>query len=356
MKCYHICNPENRRARFVREALERLQLAPAIEISWKSLLEGEAEFRPGPADVIRIESPGENFDVERLLIERGGGPRGLTYDRGRLYHQVAWYAGLVDVLGEIKFAFPGARFMNHPDEIAAVFDKYSSQQHLKKASIPVPEVLGRVESFDHLVHLMESTSSRRIFLKPCHSSSASGVVAIQTASPTRILATTSANFIPENSRIYNSLKLRRYRDPLVIRLLVDQLCQENVFAEKWFPKDSINGKVYDLRVLLIAGRARHVVVRTSQSPITNLHLGNERGVVEELKSKLGREVWEGALKTCEQAAAAFPKCHYIAVDLMISSSQKRFAVAEVNAFGDLIPNVISEGDDTYTAEFRSFTG
>ena len=60
------------------------------------------------------------------------------------------------------------------------------------------------------------------------------------------------------------------------------------------------------------------------------------------------------MAVCESAALCFPKSHYIAVDIMINSGHSRFAVAEVNAFGDLIPNILSKGDDTYTAELRAF--
>ena len=115
-----------------------------------------------------------------------------------------------------------------------------------------------------------------------------------------------------------------------------------------------DGRTFDLRILVIAGDPRHGVVRTSHSPITNLHLGNARGDLDTVKRALGRERWEKALGVAASAARCYPKCHYVAVDLMIGTGFDRLAVAEVNAFGDLIPNVASEGDDTYTAELRSF--
>jgi hypothetical protein len=43
------------------------------------------------------------------------------------------------------------------------------------------------------------------------------------------------------------------------------------------PKAGIDGRTFDLRVLVIAGRARHAVARLSRGPMTNLHLLNERG-------------------------------------------------------------------------------
>ncbi|MDF1810706.1 MAG: STM4014 family protein [Verrucomicrobiales bacterium] len=352
MNLVHICNPENRRAHYLREACRKLSLPAPKEIAWIDFLSEDDHPDLAPGYVVRIESPGESFAVEKRLIEKGGGPANLTEDHGRLRHQVNWYCGLQKTLREIEKTEPNASFINHPSAIEIMFDKYRSQTHLATHGIPIPNILGRIDSFDQLLSLMEEKSTRRVFLKPCHSSSASGVVALQTSIRGRFLATTSSELV--GTRIYNSLKLRQYSDRDEIRKLIDLLCRENLMAEKWFPKASLNGKIYDLRVVVIAGEARHAVARTSRSPITNLHLGNARGDIESIRQALGNEVWQSAMKVCENTSACFPDCHYVAVDLMISAGQTGFAVAEVNAFGDLIPNIYSGGDDTYTAELRSF--
>lgn len=125
-------------------------------------------------------------------------------------------------------------------------------------------------------------------------------------------------------------------------------------AEQWFPKAMINGRTFDLRVLVIAGECKHIVARTSRSPITNLHLGNKRGDISEIRDRVGNITWQEALSVCEQAAQVFPRCHYLAVDLMISSDHQRLAIAEINAFGDLLPGVLVNGLESYSAEIKSF--
>lgn len=357
MKFTLICNPENRRATYFDEACERLGLPSPEVVSWETLLGAETipEFS---TDAIRIESPGENWIVERRLIERGGGPLGLAEDHGRVRCQVPWFRGWQTTLDEIAARNQSIRFMNEPAEIAAMFDKPVAQERLARAGVPVPQFLCAVESFAQLRDVMESNRVRRVFLKPSHSSSASGIVALQLASDGRAIAITPAEMerdpVTDELRLYNSLRLRTYRDLGEIAALVDALAAERLFAERWFPKGSIDHRTFDLRVLVIGGRTRHVVIRTSQSPITNLHLGNSRGDAGAVKAKLGEAGWDRAMGICQSAAGCFPGCHYVAVDLMIGTDFSRFAVAEVNAFGDLIPNVTSEGDDTYTAELRSF--
>jgi hypothetical protein len=154
-------------------------------------------------------------------------------------------------------------------------------------------------------------------------------------------------------RLYNSRTIRRYHEPGDIADLIDALAREGVRVEEWVPKAGIDGQVFDLRVVVIAGRARHVVVRMSRSPMTNLHLLNRRGDLSAVLTRLGPDAWRTARRTCERAAAVFPACLHLGVDLLIATGFRRHAVLEGNAFGDLLPGVLSEGVDTYGAEIRA---
>jgi hypothetical protein len=109
--------------------------------------------------------------------------------------------------------------------------------------------------------------------------------------------------------------------------------------------------VFDLRVVVIGGRAAHVVVRTSRSPMTNLHLLNRRGDIDRVARFVGDELMSEALRQCERAIAeCFPRSLHGGVDLLIRSDRRACAVLEVNAFGDLLPGVEWNGMDTYEAE------
>ncbi len=48
-----------------------------------------------------------------------------------------------------------------------------------------------------------------------------------------------------------------------------------------------------------------------------------------------------------------PESLYAGVDVVISPGFRRHAVLEINAFGDLLPGVLFEGLDTYTAELAA---
>src|SRR5262249_33549811 len=86
--------------------------------------------------------------------------------------------------------------------------------------------------------------------------------------------------------------------------------------------------------------------------MTNLHLGNRRGDVSAVVRLMGEEAWQSGLRTCERAAAVFPGSLHVGVDLLIGRDFRQHLL-EGNAFGDLLPGVLSEGTDTYEAEVRA---
>ncbi len=70
----------------------------------------------------------------------------------------------------------------------------------------------------------------------------------------------------------NSLSVQRYDDPETISAIVNELGRSGLHVERWVPKAGFSGRTFDLRVVMIAGEVRHTVMRTSVTPMTNLHL------------------------------------------------------------------------------------
>jgi hypothetical protein len=211
---------------------------------------------------------------------------------------------------------------------------------------------GHTGGFDALVSQLDRVGWRRVFVKLRYGSSASGVVALERGR-NRWQATTSVELVREHgeTRLFNSLRVRRYTAVAEIAAIIDELCQQEVHVEQWIPKAGLAGRTFDLRVLVIAGEPRHVVVRTSRGPITNLHLGNQRGDWPALVAKWPAAARELAWESCRAAASCFPRSLYVAMDLALLPGLARHAILELNAFGDLLPGITdSAGDDTYTAE------
>jgi hypothetical protein len=144
--------------------------------------------------------------------------------------------------------------------------------------------------------------------------------------------------------------LRTLDDLGEIAALVDAVCRHRVHVEQWLPKAGHDGHAFDLRVVVVAGRSRHTVVRLSRGPVTNLHLDNRRQGPAALRARMGEAAWAAAAGTCERAVACFERSLYAGVDLLVLPGLRRHAVLEVNAFGDLLLETLHEGRDTYSTE------
>jgi hypothetical protein len=366
-------NPGCRRVALFQEVLNRCRQPAATLIPYADLIAGRATLEQvvRHGTVVRLESPGRDFEVEQALLATGAdepdaaGPtrisreeaERLAFDKGRIWYPRQWYLGFRAILQRLTAQLtrcPPHLPMSRPADVAVLFDKGQCQERFARHGIPVPRGLGPVHSFEELHERMRQTGCRRVFVKLAHGSSASGVVAYRT-SGARQQALTTVEMVrhPGELRLYNSRRLRRYHKPAEIANLIDALARESVRVEEWVPKAGFEEHVFDLRVVVIAGRTRHVVVRMSRGPMTNLHLLNRRGDLSAVLTRMGPEAWQAARETCEQAAAVFPGSLHLGVDLLITPDFRRHAVLEANAFGDLLPGVLSRGKDTYEAEIRA---
>ncbi|MEV8388217.1 STM4014 family protein, partial [Streptomyces chartreusis] len=339
-------NPENRRVSLFADAVRAAGLPGPRVVAWRDvLLEGGADFASD--EIVRVDSPGENPEVDQLL-------RGAT-DPTRVEGSARWYARFTAALRTLR----GGIRLDDPDDLAVLFDKRACHGVLDAAGVPVPASPtsgpggAPVRGWDDVRALMREHRMPRLFVKPAHGSSASGVLAVE-AGGGRIRATTSVELAPGGA-LYNSLRVRRYDSERDIAAIVDALAPDGLHLERWVPKASQRGRAADLRVVVVAGRATHAVVRTSRTPLTNLHLGGSRGdlaVVRDAVGAAGSRLSD-VLEVCERAAACFPRTLCVGVDLLPAIGWRRAFVGEVNAFGDLLPRLTglpgsgAEGLDTY---------
>ncbi len=276
----------------------------------------------------------------------------LEFERGKILYPRQWYLGLCKALQIVESQLPDCFLMNSFDDIAVMFDKPRCQAVLRDHGIPVAKGLGEIASFADLRERMTETGCSRVFIKLAHGSSASGVIAYQTNGAEH-RAITTVDVVKQGNKLhlYNSRRIRLYRDVNEIGELVDELCRHRVYVERWLPKAGINGSTFDLRVVVIARRAMHSVVRLGRHPMTNLNLLGGRGNLEQVLQRIGSAGWAAIQRTCEHVmTACFPRSLYAGIDLRISPNYQHYQLLEVNAFGDLLPNVLCNGRDTYESE------
>jgi hypothetical protein len=367
-------NPENRRVSLFQQALARYGLPAASVLSYYGLLTGQETIESIPDNaIVRIESPGENFAVEKLMLAAGieaaareGSPvvtheqvAALEEDRGLIFHPRQWYLGFISSWAKWfqAIALKACSTTTTARDLEVIFDKTLCHAACKGAGLPVPAALPRVRCFDELIQRLRDSGFKRIFIKLANGSSASGVIALH-APGQHVEAFTSVELVRTRAgvQLYNSLKIRRYTSLDDIRDLVDVLAPHHVHVEEWLPKASLGRRVCDLRVVVIDGEPQHMVVRTSRSPITNLHLGNRRGDLNEVLTKISEQSQRDLHETCMRCAALFPKSLQLGLDVLFTPGFRRHYLLEVNAFGDLVPGVEYQRRNTYESQISALVG
>ncbi|WP_405107797.1 STM4014 family protein [Paenibacillus sp. FSL K6-1217] len=340
--------------------------------------------------LLRLESPGGSFALERALIALGAPdapdtddslhPFGLQPDLrplsfktasalkelpGVLHHPSQWFRGYCRLLARLRQEagqlLPASRWTNDPAEIAAMTDKRRTQQILAEAGVSVPRPLrgsGGHPPVDYasLRELMLSQRMHRVFIKLASGSAASGVIAYQlnpaTGAESAVTTIGVENYITRPPVYYNSGKLQRYTDSARLAGIINWLYRHGAYAEQWIPKPGISGHSFDIRQLVVAGRACHAVARVSTTPITNLHLRSRRmtpaeaGLTEAQQAEVRR--------TAEASLAAFPNCSVAGIDVLAGSSGQMYT-ADVNPFGDLLYDVEYQGCSTYEWEMKQLS-
>ncbi|MBD2096394.1 STM4014 family protein [Trichocoleus sp. FACHB-591] len=364
-----IANPETRRVELFQQALTRAGLPAAELVPYEELLAGRCflDEWDTPHLWFRFDAPERNFAVDRAFIAAGAEVHDtgqhqrigaiaayqLPADKGRILYPRQWYLGWRQRLREWARQIHGNVF-SHPEDIIMMFDKIQCQRILANHSIPTPHSLTHhlsILSYEHLREQMDAQDCQRVFVKLAHGSSASGVVAYERRNHLERAITTVERVVEQGElRFYNSRKIRQYSDPYEIADIINFLLNESAQVEAWMPKARLEGREFDARVVVIGGKARQVVLRVGNSPMTNLHLGNDRREVSALPKALSSEYWQKMLYTCEQAAACFPHSFYCGIDLLIAPNLRDHYILELNAFGDLLQGITWQGWDTYTTE------
>ena len=357
-----IGNPANRRITMFQAALAAQGLPAAMVISWRELVEPGAPARllgALPDDVVvRIDSAGEDEEVERALIRRGEAEARtegyaaidakrlelIPNELGRILYPRQQHHGFVTVLREIDAALRASwRVLQPVRAIEELFDKRVTSAKWSALGIPVPEALPAVRDPDELRVQMRARDWPSVFVKMSSSSSAS-CLAIFTQEGRREHAITTVE--DTGKARYNTRRLQRLTNRRAIDRLLTFLLAEGAQIERAVPKAQLGDHYFDLRVLTIDGTAAFVVVRSAPHPITNLHLGGQRGDLEALRAMVPADSWDAAMASCvavQRASGAF----HVGVDLMFEPDLRAHRVIEGNAFGDLLPNLTCDGLDVY---------
>lgn len=365
-----IGSPNDIRVALFDQALIEAGLPRVTVVSYADLINGTVNLNAvvTAGALVRIESCGKCEESNRALLALGANqpdiegeyqrvdPRN-SFAKGQIIASRQWFLGLRALMQQVTAQLatcPPHHLMNHPEDIVTMFDKRACHALLNANGVRVPRAFGEINSFDALEAAMDAHDIQRVFVKLAHGSSASGVVAYQRRGNSR-RATAAIEMIKDGDALtlYNSRRVQTYSDHAEIAALIDSLCQHRVHVEQWIPKARMGDHIFDLRVVVVGGAAAHSVARLSKTPMTNLHLLNQRRDRQDAINHLGDARFAAAMKQCEMAMAQFPRSLYGGVDLLVASGLEKYYVLEVNAFGDLLHNTHYQGMNTYALEIQT---
>ena len=242
-----------------------------------------------------------------------------------------------------------------PESIITSFDKLACLERWERVGIPIPPRIAEASTYSAIrKHVAEHYA--RMFIKLRYGYSAMGAVALEWRGDlVRAITTVEVVWSEGRPRLYVSKRPRVLTREFEIAWLIDTLAMEEVIVERWLPKARWEGMPYDLRIVMIGGRVRHVVGRASSSPFTNLNLDARRIAREEIVTNLGT-AWPELESLAERAAEQIPEAGVLGLDVLVRPRNQGFVLLEANAFGDYLPGLLHEGDTTYAAQFRQEYG
>jgi hypothetical protein len=321
---------------------------PEVEVvPWSVVVprQGNLDGLPGvdrPA-VVRLESPGRDFEVAKLLLQVGarGTPdesadwTALPHCKGELVRPGLLYRGFARVLAGLHAALaarPHLRPLSCPLAVAELFDKNATAARLAAAGIPCPPSLRPPDTPAELLAALRAERFDTAYVKLATGSSASCIAVVRAAADPP-WALSSVAWV--GGGFYSTRRLRRHTGA-GLEAVLGFILAEGACVQQGIPMAQVDGQNFDVRVVVIHGRPAFSIFRLSSQPMTNLHLGGRRGDRAACRDRVPTRAWLDALDHCAAAAGLYP-CAAVGVDLLFERGYLRHHVLEVNAFGDFFP-------------------
>jgi len=342
-----VATPGDKRAVALQAAVQRAGWPAPTWVPWLEAIADPACVGRvvGHGDFLRVDSPGADPLAWHALAKLGGLAESLPPTQWRPGR--AWYRGLERTLAAIDVGAAHARRTHPAAHILAMTDKVRCQRRLQEAGLAVPPGCAAPPTVEALRGLIAERRWTAVFVKPRFGSSGAGVLAFRRAGGREQLTTPAAL---HGGALFNDKHLHTYREPGVIDRLLGMVLADGALVQRWIPKAGSEGGPFDLRVLVVDGVVSHRIGRVGRGPITNLHLDARRAAAEDLLAG-----FPGALTQvdalCAAAARCFPGHRCLGIDVLVDP-RGRPSIIECNAWGDYLPGLLVNGQDSYDVQVR----
>jgi glutathione synthase/RimK-type ligase-like ATP-grasp enzyme len=359
--CYvHVANPDGKRWQAYQSALFGFWRKRGVEpnvllIPWREVVPRFGQFDELQSDnapaIFRLESPGRDQEVMRLLLEAGDEScppeswnRSEAIAKSALIHPGQLHRGFCRTLTGIRATLDRRTNLIPlacPLAVAELFDKTATSQRLEEAGLPCPPTIRPPRDSKQLIDQLRSSNFKTAYVKLNAGSSATGIAVVHALDDPPWAIT---SMLRVGDTFHNSRKLQRIAGEKLDEVL-SFLLSEGAFIQEGIPMAQIDGQNFDVRVVVIHGAPEFTIFRLSSLPMTNLHLGGRRGRWYECRAAIPTRAWLDALDHCVDAANLYA-CSSVGVDLVFERGFARHYILEINAFGDFFPGLTDAAGHT----------
>jgi len=316
------------------DCLKHMDITDYKIISWKDVIEDSSIIQKDLSSntIIKIEPPEKDLYIYKSFLKKGISKgilnnkdiEKINFEKCPIVAPGQWYEGVREVFLEIENILNHNRnvfSMINIEESLIMMDKERTYNFLsgKEKNFNLPEKLKSYKSYEQFKN-DTGDRSLKCFMKLRHGSGSEGVIAY------------SNNKRLNEECIYTSLAYSK---------------DEDIFFSTY--KVNYIDKVYDTRAIVIDNKVEYLLSRLSRTPITNLHLKNERKESKEFMDTKTIDIIENASKGVMNL---FENSFMAGIDVVMSKKNKPYII-DVNPFGDLLHHLIGTDKNIYYKEIKS---
>src|SRR5262249_30692835 len=127
----------------------------------------------------------------------------------------------------------------------------------------------------------------------------------------------TSSLIPYDGGFFSTRRLARLSGEHLDAVLTF-LIEQDVCVQQGIRMAQIDGQNFDVRVVVVHGEVAFTIFRLSHNPMTNLHLGGQRGEVGRCRAAIPTRAWLDGLDHCIEAAKLYD-AEMVGIDLLFES-------------------------------------
>lgn len=354
-----------RRIEAFTKCLKQLELNNFKIITWAEILKDIAVLEKNlePNTIIKLEPPEKDMEIYRALLKYGHEKGSLSdsyidkidFSDYKIIAPKQWYYGFELISKKIKSIceknkLKNLYLMNDIDEMLIMMDKKQTYKHLNQqletAKFNLPKKFHTPENYEEFQDLY-GNKPMKAFIKLRYGSGSTGVLGYAN-NPKRKEMVIYTSLNNDNGNFYSNYKVNRFTEKNKIQTLINWVLDNGAHIESWIPKAKHHKKAFDTRSFVIDKESKYLLTRLSKTPITNLHLKNERANSSEIMTKSNLQIVRSA---SEDVMNIFNKSLYSGIDVVTTEDNKPYII-DVNPFGDLFHNLLGTDQNVYFLEIK----